>query len=104
MTDRLSSAEINAFLAARLSGPCRWSVCDGKLCTSLKFATFKEAFAFMTAIALFAESRDHHPEWSNVYNRVEIALATHDAGGITHKDIELATYIERIYLRYTDSS
>jgi 4a-hydroxytetrahydrobiopterin dehydratase len=103
MTDRLSPAEIDAFLTSGQSGPCRWVCRDGKLCASFRFATFKDAFAFMTSVALHAEAHDHHPEWSNVYNRVEIALTSHDAGGITRKDIDLAAYIARIYPRFTDS-
>jgi 4a-hydroxytetrahydrobiopterin dehydratase len=54
------------------------------------FADFAQAFAFMTQVALAAEKRDHHPEWSNVYNRVDVVLTTHDAGGLTEKDIDLA--------------
>ena len=63
---------------------------------SFKFKNFNEAFAFMTRIALKAEKMDHHPEWFNVYNRVDITLTTHDAGGITSKDINLATFINKI--------
>lgn len=104
MTNRLASAEIDAFLSSGQSGPCRWVVRDGKLCTSLSFGNFRDAFAFMTAVALYAEACAHHPEWSNVYNRLEIALSTHDAGGITQKDIDLAAYIARSYPRYADST
>ena len=63
---------------------------------SFKFKNFNEAFAFMTRIALKAEKMDHHPEWFNVYNRVDITLTTHDSGGITSKDINLATFINKI--------
>jgi 4a-hydroxytetrahydrobiopterin dehydratase len=59
-----------------------------------KFKSFIEAFSFMTKIAIYAEKKDHHPEWSNVYNRVEICLTTHDAGGLTEKDIDLIEFIE----------
>ena len=61
---------------------------------SFKFADFGEAFAFMTRIALAAEKADHHPEWSNVWNRVDILLSTHSEGGVTAKDIALAERIE----------
>ena len=60
----------------------------------LKFADFNTAFAFMTRVALKAEAMDHHPEWFNVYNRVEVVLTTHDAGGVTELDIELARFID----------
>jgi len=60
------------------------------------FKDFTEAFAFMTRIALFAEKMDHHPEWSNVWNRVDVLLTTHDCGGLSAKDIELAQLIDAI--------
>ena len=60
------------------------------------FKDFNEAFAFMARVALAAEQRDHHPNWSNVYNRVQVLLSTHDAGGLTHKDIELARWMDAI--------
>lgn len=60
---------------------------------SFAFADFNEAFAFMTRVALAAEQADHHPEWSNVWNRVDIRLTTHDAGGLTAKDVALAKRI-----------
>lgn len=60
------------------------------------FADFVEAFGFMTRVALIAEKADHHPEWSNVWNRVDIALTTHDAGGLSHRDIELAEAIDAL--------
>lgn len=59
-----------------------------------KFTDFSAAFAFMTRVALLAEKMDHHPEWSNVYNRVDIALTTHDAGGLSARDVNMATAIE----------
>src|SRR3954467_8182958 len=60
------------------------------------FADFPEAFAFMTRVALLAERADHHPEWSNVCNRVDIVLTTHDAGGLSHRDISMAEAIEAL--------
>ena len=63
---------------------------------SLRFGDFAEAFAFMTRIAILAEKADHHPEWSNVYNRVDILLTTHDAGGLSQRDIDLAAQIDAI--------
>lgn len=60
------------------------------------FADFVEAFSFMTGVALLAEKADHHPEWSNVWNRVEILLTTHDADGLSQRDIDLARAIDRL--------
>jgi 4a-hydroxytetrahydrobiopterin dehydratase len=61
---------------------------------SLVFADFNAAFGFMTRVALHADKADHHPEWSNVYNRVEVVLTTHDAGGVTARDVDLARFID----------
>ncbi|MET0383363.1 MAG: 4a-hydroxytetrahydrobiopterin dehydratase [Burkholderiaceae bacterium] len=61
----------------------------------LEFAGFDEAFAFMTRVALAAERRDHHPDWANSYNVVDVTLTTHEAGGLTMKDFELAGFIDR---------
>jgi len=61
---------------------------------SLRFADFNAAFGFMTRVAIQAEKSDHHPEWSNVWNRVDIVLTTHDAGGVTQRDIDLAQFID----------
>jgi 4a-hydroxytetrahydrobiopterin dehydratase len=83
---RLSATQIEAALDA-LPG---WSVENEKLHRVFRFADFVHAFGFMTSAALIAESMNHHPEWFNVYNRVEVDLTTHDAGGITQSDIELA--------------
>ena len=82
----LSSDELKTALN-QLEG---WSEKDGKLHRKFQFKSFVEAFGFMSSLALVAESMGHHPEWFNVYNRVTIDLTTHDAGGITNKDIELA--------------
>ncbi|WP_242541731.1 4a-hydroxytetrahydrobiopterin dehydratase [Leptolyngbya sp. Cla-17] len=77
-------------LEAALSELDGWSIQNGKLHRQYQFPSFVEAFGFMSSLALVAESMDHHPEWFNVYNRVTIDLTTHDAGGITQKDMDLA--------------
>jgi 4a-hydroxytetrahydrobiopterin dehydratase len=73
-----------------------WKVVDGRdaITRQFKFVDFNAAFGFMTRVALKADKMDHHPEWSNVYNKVEVVLTTHDAGGVTDKDIELATFMD----------
>ncbi len=86
---RLSPPEIAA-LATTLPG---WSVSEDRLRRSYRFADFSAAWAFMSRVALLTEAQDHHPEWSNVYNRVDIALTTHDAGGLTARDVRLAQAI-----------
>ena len=73
-----------------------WTIQNGKLHKEFAFSDFVEAFSFMTKIALHAEKMNHHPEWFNVYNRITIDLMTHDAGGITQNDVELAKFIESI--------
>ena len=80
----------NATITARLAALPAWSLREGKLRREYRFADFNAAFAFMTRAALRAEQLDHHPEWFNVYNRVEIALTTHDAHGVTALDFTLA--------------
>ncbi|MBV9387599.1 MAG: 4a-hydroxytetrahydrobiopterin dehydratase [Chroococcidiopsidaceae cyanobacterium CP_BM_ER_R8_30] len=75
-----------------------WEVKDEKLHRSFEFNSFVEAFGFMSSVALVAESMGHHPEWFNVYNLVTIDLTTHDAGGITEMDVELATQINTLAL------
>ena len=88
MIAKLTEAE-RAGLMAGLAG---WTVADGRdaIVRTWKFATFVEAFAFMTRVALLAEKADHHPEWSNVYGRVTVLLTTHEAGGLTMRDVDLA--------------
>ena len=73
-----------------------WSIENEKLSKTFKFSSFIQAFGFMTQVAITSETMDHHPEWSNVYNRVEINLVTHSQGGITKLDIELAIKIDSI--------
>jgi len=82
----LSADELSRSLDA-LPG---WSLEGGKLHREFRFPDFVRAFAFMSAVALVAEKRDHHPEWSNVYGKVVVDLTTHDAGGITQNDVDLA--------------
>jgi 4a-hydroxytetrahydrobiopterin dehydratase len=74
-----------------------WSLVGGKLHRELRFPDFSAAFGFMSRVALAAERMDHHPDWSNVYNRVTIDLETHDAGGLTALDFDLAAQISRIH-------
>lgn len=71
-----------------------WSLANGKLHKTFQFASFVEAFGFMTKAALVAEAMNHHPEWSNVYNRVTIDLTTHDAGGVSARDFALAAKMD----------
>ena len=91
-TIKLSNAEISTLLEG-LSG---WTVEDAKLHKEFQFDSFVEAFGFMASVALIAESMNHHPEWFNVYNRVIVDLATHDAGGISALDFELAKKVDAL--------
>jgi len=88
--ERMSPAQITAALQTHPA----WQRDGDALRRTLRFGGFAEAFAFMTRVALAAEALDHHPEWSNVYDRVEIRLSTHDAGGITARDFALAERID----------
>ena len=72
-----------------------WTETDGCLRRDFEFADFSAAFGFMTRVALLAESMDHHPEWFNVYNKVDVRLSTHDSGSVTELDIELAKKMNR---------
>lgn len=94
MVDKLSDAD-RAAAAGRLNG---WTVdtAAGALVHDFRFKDFSEAFAFMTRVALLAEAARHHPEWSNVYNKVSIRLTTHDAGGVTSRDVALAEAIDKL--------
>ena len=91
-TPKLTDAEINA----QLEGISGWTVENEKLHKEFQFDSFVEAFGFMASVALIAESMNHHPEWFNVYNRVTVDLATHDAGGISALDFELAKKIDTL--------
>src|SRR5437870_13552904 len=83
---KLTDAEV----AERLRSVSGWAAVNGKLHRVFQFRDFTEAFGFMARVALLAEKLDHHPDWQNVYNRVTIDLVTHDAGGLTVLDFELA--------------
>jgi 4a-hydroxytetrahydrobiopterin dehydratase len=89
---RLDDAEIERLLA----GLPNWALEDGKLHRELRFESFVAAFGFMTRVALLAEKRDHHPDWSNSYDQVVIDLSSHDAGGLSARDFELARAIDEI--------
>lgn len=92
----MSAARIGAAAAAAELGG-GWAVAPGErdaLSKSFRFADFNAAFGWMTRVALAAEKADHHPEWFNVYNRVEVVLTTHDAGGVTAKDVALARLMD----------
>jgi len=84
--------------AAALRELPQWTLRDDAsgIYRSFRFADFSEAFAFMTRVALIAEKDNHHPEWSNVYNRVEITLTTHDAQGLSQRDVNMAWAIDRL--------
>jgi 4a-hydroxytetrahydrobiopterin dehydratase len=78
-----------------------WTESNNKLSQTFKFKNFMEAFAFMTEVAFYAEKQSHHPNWSNVYNTVNIDLTTHDAGNtVTDKDRKLAAAIDAVYQKY----
>jgi len=89
MTKRTGAADA----LGKLNG---WIAVDGRdaIAKQFTFDDFNAAFGFMTRIALMADKMDHHPEWSNVYNKVDVVLTTHDAGGVTDKDIELAAFMD----------
>ena len=88
----LSSKDIESRLESRPG----WNLEHDKLHRVFEFESFVEAFGFMSQIAILAEKMDHHPEWSNVYSRVEVFLTTHDAGGISELDFELAEHMDRL--------
>ena len=89
---KLTTAQINE----RLKEFPNWEFEDGAIHTSIEFENFKEVWSTMTRIAFEAEEMQHHPDWSNVYNELNISLNTHDADGVTEKDFLLASAIEKI--------
>jgi 4a-hydroxytetrahydrobiopterin dehydratase len=94
-SEKLSLQDIKTRLA-QLDG---WTLHEDKLQRQFVFRNFVDAFGFMSQVALLAEAMNHHPEWSNVYNRVNIALTTHDAGGITERDFTLAGRINGVLVK-----
>ena len=92
MRPKLSDTDLGSALTSLPD----WTVKDGKLHRDLTFRDFIHAFGFMSTAALAIEKKNHHPEWSNVYNRVSIDLTTHDSGGITAADVELARTLDEI--------
>ncbi|GGL56870.1 4a-hydroxytetrahydrobiopterin dehydratase [Wenxinia marina] len=96
MADLLPESERDAALAPLLESG--WTVADGRdaLTRSYQFRNFIDAFGFMTRAAIWAEKWKHHPEWSNVYNRVDVTLTTHDAGGLTELDVKLAKKMNQL--------
>lgn len=94
MVEQLSETE----RGDALEGLPEWDFDDGRgaITRSFTFDDFSQAFAFMTQVALLAEKSDHHPEWSNVWNRVDILLTTHDAGGLSGRDIDMARAIDAL--------
>lgn len=88
-------------IADRLKSIPGWKFHDNRLVRDFQLKDFKSAFALMTQIALKAEQMDHHPDWKNVYNRLHIELQTHDAGGVTGLDLELAAFAEESFARFS---
>ncbi|MBL8292403.1 MAG: 4a-hydroxytetrahydrobiopterin dehydratase [Bryobacterales bacterium] len=95
MAKKLADPQVAEALAALPD----WTVEQGKLHRDYRFADFIHAFGFMATAAIYIQAKDHHPEWSNVWNRVTVDLTTHDAGGITGKDVDLALFLEKVAKR-----
>ncbi len=93
----LTNDEVVSFLSLNLK---KWTLEENTIKRDFKFKTFVEAFSFMTAIALEVEKMDHHPDWSNGYNKVSITLTTHTSNGITKLDFDLADIIDNTYKKY----
>ncbi len=96
MADKLTP-ETRETALSRLNGWIYDPAADA-ISHDFKFKDFSEAFGFMTRVALLAQAADHHPEWSNVYNKVRITLSTHDAGGLTDRDVALAEAIDKLLI------
>jgi len=94
---KFSNQEISDHISANLSN---WSYENGVIRRDFKFKTFVDAFSFMTAVAMEAEKMDHHPEWTNVYNKLSIKLNTHSEDGITQLDFDLAGKIDNVWKLY----
>lgn len=95
-SEKMSEAEI----AKKLPSLRGWTFTAGKLHREFKFADFVHAFGFMSGAALCAEGMNHHPDWSNVYNKVVVDLNTHDAGGVTEKDFKLAAKMDELAAKF----
>ena len=93
----LSELEVSDFLNLHLK---EWSLQKDAIKREFKFKSFVEAFSFMTSVALKAEKMNHHPEWSNSYNKVTVVLTTHDANGLTQLDFDLASMIDLIFKNF----
>ena len=94
MIRKLADVEREAFLKAH--SDWEYDVERDAIVLGLEFDDFVQAFSFMTAVAIIAEKMDHHPEWSNVYNKVDIVLTTHDADGLSERDVKMAREIEKL--------
>jgi len=96
----LTKQEVEQFLPDNLND---WTFEENTILRDFKFKTFVEAFSFMTAVALEAEKLNHHPDWSNSYNKVSVVLTNHEAKGVTQLDFDLAANVDRIFSRYSHS-
>lgn len=96
MTEAERSEQLQPLLSAG------WSLVEGRdaIYKEYLFKNFNQAFSFMTAVALLAEKMDHHPEWFNVYNKVQVTMSTHDVGGLSLKDIKAAKFMEEQFKKY----
>lgn len=90
--------KLDAAGRAKLTELSHWKMVEGRdaIRRDFRFADFSEAWGFMSRVALLAQAQDHHPEWSNVYSKVEITLSTHDAGGLSARDLRLAAAIDKL--------